>query len=60
MNEFKAGDKIAIVKITKNCRSDLKVGDTAIIDELFFIKTEGVTKQAAFYVIKIITVCFIH
>jgi hypothetical protein len=58
MSKFKVGDKIVIVKITKNCRSDLKVGDTAIIDDLFFNKIEKVNLSASMLCDKNIKSCY--
>ena len=36
MSKFKAGDEIVIVKKTRGYVGNLKVGDTAVVDELYF------------------------
>jgi hypothetical protein len=58
MNEFKAGDEIAIVKITPTCQSNLKVGDKAIIDFLFFSTYERAYTSASMLCDKNIGSCF--
>ena len=58
MNKFKEGDEIVIVKTTKGCQSNLKVGDKAIIDTIFFNKYKGVNTSANMLCDKNIGSCF--
>ena len=58
MSKFKVGDTIRVARITRTCVSNLKVGDTAIIDELYFNRDTGFSTSARMLCDKNKSSCF--
>jgi hypothetical protein len=58
MSEFKVGNEIRVVRTTPFCMSALEVGDTAIIDELYFNRDAGFSTSARMLCDKNVSSCF--